>query len=71
MRGKPYGAKMAGNGSVPEIRPSQRQNEHNSATRFNNWYDANYLSSHLLIKAWRFEGARNPNRENPDRSDTP
>jgi hypothetical protein len=29
-----------GSGSVPEIRPSQRQIEHISATRFNNSYDA-------------------------------
>jgi hypothetical protein len=34
------GPKWQGSGPVPEVRPSQRQIENISATRFNNSYDA-------------------------------
>jgi hypothetical protein len=42
------GPKWQGSGPVPEIRPSQRQIEHISATRFNNWYDAKAFSGRLF-----------------------
>jgi hypothetical protein len=42
------GPKWLGNGPVPEIRTSQRQVEHISATGFNNWYDAKAFSGRLF-----------------------
>jgi hypothetical protein len=51
------GPKWLGSGPVPKIRPSQRQIEHISATRFNNWYDAKAFSGRL------FQSVRIANRK--------
>jgi hypothetical protein len=57
------GPKWQGSGPVPKIRPSQRQIEHISATRFNNWYDAKAFSGR------RFQGTHKvPSAQFADRS---
>jgi hypothetical protein len=48
------GPKWLGSGPVPEIRPSQRQIEHISATRFNNWYDAMAISGRTFVPSTKF-----------------
>ena len=45
-----------GSGSVPEIRPSQRQIEHSFATRFNNSYDVKFLCRNGVLRARTFTG---------------